>query len=128
MESSASARATRPAPSGPPEDKIRHLPEGARAALRGFQASGRVGDLDPLIVAILEFYAPRSPARPLAELPGTTRLMEDLGFDSLAITEIVFLTEDVFEIRITNDEILAVRTIGDLRSFIHTKVAARAAA
>jgi len=128
MEPSASTSATSPVPSGLPEDKIRHLPEAAQAAFRSFRASGRVGDLDPLIFAILEFYAPRKPAEPLAGHPGSTLLMEGLGFDSLAITEIVFFTEELFEITIANEEIIAVRSLDDLRSFIHTKVAARAAA
>jgi acyl carrier protein len=120
------------APSAPPpvrpEDKIRHLPEGAKAALRAYQTSGDVAALDPLIFAILENFAPRKPARPLAEHPGSTLLMDDLGFDSLAITEIVFFTEDLFEISIANEEILRVRSLDDLRTFIRAKVATRAAA
>jgi acyl carrier protein len=59
----------------------------------------------------------------LSELPLTSRLIEDLGFDSLAITEVVFFTEDLFGITISNEEIIQVRTLEDLRSFIHRKVA-----
>ena len=120
---------SQPAPSAlpvSPAEKIRQLSEPAQAAYRAFAASGNVADLDPLIFGVLEYYAPRRPEIPLADQPGSTRLMDDLGFDSLAITEIVFFIEDLFEIRITNVEILAVRTIDDLRAFVRTKLAASA--
>jgi acyl carrier protein len=64
---------------------------------------------------------------PLAQQPGGTRLIEDLGFDSLAITEVVFFAEDLFGINITNEEIMQVRTLDDLRGFICRKVGAGAA-
>ena len=70
-------------------------------------------------------FIPREPARPLAEMPGDSQLIDDLGFDSLAITEVVFFAEDLFRISITNDEIVQVRTLDDLRGFIRRKVASR---
>lgn len=121
-----------PSPSAPgpftdPEESIRHLPEPARAAYREFRATGRVETLDPLILAILADFLPRKASRDLRDLPGDTKLMEDLGFDSLAITEVVFFTEELFGISIANEEILQVRTLDDLRGFIQRKVAARPA-
>ena len=110
-------------PSTDQEDRIKHLPAGARAAFQRFQADRDPAALDPVILAILADFIPRNPATPLAELPAETRLIDDLGFDSLAITEVVFFTEDLFGINITNEEIIQVRTLGDLRGFIRTKVA-----
>jgi acyl carrier protein len=109
------------------EDRIKHLPEVARVAYREFQRNGNPSTLDPVIYAILEDFIPQSPAGPLPELPGTTQLIGDLGFDSLAITEVVFFTEDLFGITITNEEIMQVRSLDDLRNFIHRKVASRVA-
>lgn len=114
-------------PSTDQEDRLKHLPAEARAAFQRFQAGGDPAALDPVILAILADFIPRTPATPLAELPGDTRLIDDLGFDSLAITEVVFFTEDLFGISITNEEIIQVRSLGDLRGFIRTKVANRPA-
>ena len=109
------------------EDRIKHLPAEARAAFHRFQTDGDPAGLDPVIFAILGDFIPRRSAVPLAEMPGSTRLIEDLGFDSMAITEVVFFNEDLFGIRITNEEINQVRTLDDLRGFVRRKVAARAA-
>jgi len=119
-----SVPSAKPAPDSK-ADAIRHLPPAAQDAFRQFEAGGDSAALDPVVLSILDDFIPRQPPRPLAELPGSTRLMEDLGFDSLAITEVVFFTEDLLGIRIANEEILGVRTLDDLRGFVRRKVAAR---
>jgi len=123
MKSSATATTVPTAAPNYQDVSIRHLPAAARAAFDRFQAGGDPAALDPVLFAILEDFIPRTPARPLAELPGGTRLIDDMGFDSLAITEVVFFTEDLFGISITNEEIVQVHTLDDLRGFIHGKVA-----
>ena len=109
------------------EEAFRTLPPEAQAAFQQFMASGEVTNLDQVILAILGDFIPRPPARPLGELPGDTRLMDDLGFDSLAIAEVVFFTEDLLGIRIANEEIIQVRTLDDLRRFVRTKAQNRPA-
>lgn len=106
-------------------DRLRHLPEAAQAGFRAFSASGDVAALDPLIFAILEQYAPRKSAAPVATRPGSTLLMEDLGFDSLSIMEMVFFIEELLDVTIANEELVPIRTLADLRGFVRTKVAAR---
>lgn len=116
-----------PSPSAPPPvSSIPQLPPAIRAAYRQYEASGDVAALDAVVLAILTDFIPREPARPLADLPGDSQLIDDLGFDSLAITEVVFFAEDLFRISITNEEIVQVRTLDDLRGFIRRKVAGRA--
>ncbi len=106
-----------------PTDKLRHLPPAAQAAFARYRVSRLPADLDVVIFAILEDFIPNSPGAPLATLPGTTTLTTDLGFDSLAITELIFFTEDLFGISISNEEMQHARTLDELRQFIHRKVA-----
>ena len=125
MKTTALPAPARPSAATYRDENIRHLPPAARAAFEQFQAGGDPALLGPVTLAVLEDFIPRTPARPLAEMPGGTRLIDDLGFDSLAITEVVFFTEELFGINISNAEIIKVRTLDDLRGFIHHKVRAR---
>lgn len=126
MEPFPPAGAVKPA-SADQEEAFRTLPPEAQAAFQQYMASGDVTTLDQVILAILGDFIPRPPARPLSELPGDTRLMDDLGFDSLAIAEVVFFTEDLLAIRIANEEIIQVRTLDDLRRFVRRKAQTRVA-
>ena len=123
MGSAAPFSAAKSTPTTEQEDRLKHLPAEARAAFQRFQATRSPAELDTVIFAILADFIPSAPATPLAQLPGATRLIDDLGFDSLAITELVFFTEELFNITISNQEIIQVHTLDDLRGFIGRKVA-----
>lgn len=127
MKTSAPTVSAPPAVSKHQAESIRRLPGPAREAFERFQAGGDPAGLDPVLFAILGDFVPLTFARPLSDLPGSARLIDDLGFDSLAITELVFFTEDLFGITITNEEIIQVRTLDDLRGFIRGKVGVHAA-
>jgi Phosphopantetheine attachment site len=122
MKPSAPPVPAKTLPASEQEDRIKHLPAEAREAFQRFQATGDPVALDAVVLAILNDYIPVSPAVPLAQQPGGVRLIEDLAFDSLAITEVVFFAEDLFGITISNDEIMQVRTLDDLRGFLRRKV------
>jgi acyl carrier protein len=127
MKSPTTSGAAPAAAARHPNESLRHLPAAARTAYDRFQAGGDPAMLDVVLFAILDDFVPGTPAGPVAALAGSTRLVDDLGFDSLAITEVVFFAEDLFGITISNDEIVQVRTLDDLRGFIRRKVAVRSA-
>lgn len=56
-------------------------------------------------------------------LPGAS-LAKDLGLDSLAGMELATALEDRFLMRITDEELAALRTYGDLERLVLRKVAA----
>jgi acyl carrier protein len=57
-------------------------------------------------------------------LTDDTSLADDLGLDSLAGIELATALEDRFSLRITDDELAALRTYGDLERLVLRKVAA----
>lgn len=60
-----------------------------------------------------------------ADLKDETRLVEDLGGDSLDQVEVVMAIEDEFEIEIPNDEDEAMRTVGDIITWLTKNTSAQ---
>ena len=106
------------------QDPLAKFPEKIRADYSRYQAGGDHAALDSVVLAVVRDHVPKKTH--LADeqsLPESARLVEDLGFDSLAITETVFFLEDLFKVRITNPEIMSVHTVGELRAFVRRKLA-----
>ena len=103
---------------------LRHFPQEVRDAYARLRDTGDPPAADVLVLAIVVDHMPHKNL-PLAD---SQELLADLGFDSVAISEMVFFLEDLLQVSITNAEILRVRTIGDLRTFVRAKLAAQAAA
>jgi acyl carrier protein len=99
------------------------FPERIRADYARFQADGDREALDAVVLAVVRDHVPKKTHLPEEQpLTESARLVDDLGFDSLAITETVFFLEDLFKVRITNPEIMSVHTVGELRAFVRRKL------
>ncbi len=104
------------------------FPTDVRDAHARFLADGDVAALDTVVLAVVLDHQPKSASTaglaPAATPSDSARLIADLGFDSLALAEIVFFLEDLYGVTITNEELLRITTIGELRTFVRIKVAA----
>jgi acyl carrier protein len=105
------------------ETLLRHFPDEVRSAYVRLRETGDPIAADTLVLAIVEDHMPD----PTAELADTASLIADLGFDSVAIAEMVFFIEDLLQVNVSNEEILRVKTVGELRAFVRTKLGASVA-
>lgn len=104
-------------------DPLGKFPEAVRAAYMRYRETGDKEAVDLVVLAVVRDYVPKTILLPAENpLPDHARLIADLGFDSLAISETVFFLEDLFKVRITNAEIMEVRTVGELRAFVRRKL------
>jgi len=115
-------------PSPSSRDPLAKFPADVRDAHARFIASGDVAALDSVVLAVVLDHQPKGaqttvPSQATAP-DDSARLIADLGFDSLALAEIVFFFEDLYGVTITNEELLRITTIGELRAFVRAKVAA----
>jgi acyl carrier protein len=96
-------------------------PETVEAAVRYRQ------DRDPkaipaIVYGILDRYQPATAPVRLADANDDTRLIEDLGLDSLTLLEIVLSIEEVLQVRIENEDLKEIRTQGQLNKFLQDKI------
>lgn len=122
----------RTAPSSPSDSNdaantlAHHFSADVREAYARFVANRDPADADIVVVAVVLDHMPDKKRRPTGAIPDGCGLIADLGFDSIAITEMVFFLEDLFHVRISNEEILRVQSVGDLRAFVRQKLASAA--
>ena len=89
-------------------------PAAVKDAYLEFSRTHEAALLRPVVLGILEFHLARPPAQPVGLLPGSTRLVEDLGCDSLTMVDTLFLAESLFSIRLGDDELAKVTTLDEL--------------
>jgi acyl carrier protein len=111
------------------EKDIADLKEGLRrcsaetvdAALR-FREHGDVAAIPTVVFGLIERYQPSTATMRLKDANENTRLIEDLGLDSLTLLELVLAIEEVLNLQINNDELKEIRTLGRLNQFLKDKI------
>lgn len=108
-----------------PREKLARLPAAALSGYDEFMSTGSEQALGALVVEVLKYcLAKNLDQKADVRWVEDARLVEDLGFDSLATIETVFFFEDLFHISVSNEEIAKVKTLGDLRQFVRGKLEA----
>ena len=110
------------------EAELAELNEGLRrcspatfdAALR-FRERGDLPAIPIIVYGILERYQPATAPVKIAAAADSSRLIEDLGLDSLTLLEIVLTIEEVLKIHIENEELREIRTVGQINQFLQAK-------
>lgn len=99
------------------------FPPAVVEAYLAFADTGDFARLDELVLGVLQFYLAKPPAEPLATLPGTTRLIEDLGVDSLTMIDVMFISEGLLGIKLADEELARLPTLEALREHFRRRMA-----
>jgi acyl carrier protein len=105
------------------EELLGFSPACIDAAIR-FRASGRFEDFCAMLPGMIAFHLPPGAAAAPAVLTDALRLKEDLGLDSLAVTEMAFKLEDLFGISIKTRDVFGLESVGDLKAFFKRRLEA----
>jgi acyl carrier protein len=105
------------------DDSLRGLPPMTVKAVQRLRHLPSRDALNHAVRLVLEFYLPSAERRSLSDAPGTTRLREDLGVDSLTLAEAVFKWDDLFGTSIETREAAGLKTLEELEVFLAEKMA-----
>lgn len=113
-----------------PTDRLRRLlrgfPDITLLACERFQTAGNPADFELAVCGVIQQFLDKPPATDVAAMPGSTRLVEDLGLDSLTMVEMVFLFEDVFTTSVPHERLVKVTTLDELKTLLRSCLPARA--
>lgn len=104
-------------------DALKRCSPSTREAACAYRRTGSLDYLPAIVHGLIEHYVERGARAKLNRSDDAVRLVEDLAIDSLTMLEIVFLAEDVLQISIDNEELRPFRTVGDVKTFIASKLA-----
>jgi acyl carrier protein len=113
-----------PNPTPVPPASLARLPAAVLDAYQRYRTDGDAAAVQEVVVAAVIDYRPGAKGDTQA-VTDQTRLLQDLGYDSVAVAELVFFLEDLFDLTIATDDLMAVSTIGDLRACVVRKLSGK---
>ena len=75
-----------------------------------------------IVLGIVERFLDPEAVGKLRSGDDSIQFMEDLGMDSLTMIEAIMMVEESLGVSVNNDELMNLRSIGDLKSFIEEKL------
>jgi acyl carrier protein len=103
-------------------EELAGFPQATIDAVLRFREVGGVGALGDVILLVIEDYLPREKQQPLAGLPESTRLSDELGADSLLLAEVAFKLEELFGVPVELQSGTPPATLGDLLAFLRERL------
>ena len=104
------------------EELLVGFPPRVATAYLKYTEQGDLDCLDVAVLGVLHFYLAKKTDGPLDALPGTTRLADDLGCDSLTMMDTIFTVESLLEIKIDDTALAGLATLDQLRAYIRHQV------
>jgi acyl carrier protein len=104
------------------QENLAGFPPSVVDAYLAFTEGGDFNRLDEVVLGVLEFYLAKKPGVRLTTMPGTTRLVQDLGCDSLTMADMIFLAEGLFGTKLIDEELARIVTLDDLRAHFRRQI------
>lgn len=105
------------------KETLLHCPEGTLEALVDFRASGSVESLTTFVKGAMIRHLDPDQAASLETATPQSRFIDDLGIDSLTMTEIVIMIEECLDIAIPNEDLMELETLGGLHEYLTARAA-----
>jgi acyl carrier protein len=109
------------------QENLTGFPKPVVEAYLAFADTADVMRLDEVVLGVLQFYLAKPPPAPLASMPGNTKLIADLGCDSLTMIDVMFLAESLLDIKLADDELTKVESLDELRAHFRRRMSADSA-
>lgn len=107
-----------------PNSALARFPAEVLEAYQRYRTKADPVAVQEVVIAAVVDYCPAR-GGPLPPVTDETRLVEDLAYDSVSVAELVFFLEDLFDLTISNDDLLKVRSIGELRACVIRNLATK---
>lgn len=97
-------------------------PETLEAAIR-FRKSADKTAVPVIVLGIVERFMDPELRPKLSNGGDDMKFSEDLGIDSLTMVEMVMMIEDTLKLPVDNNDLRDLRTVGDVKKFLQSKLA-----
>lgn len=101
------------------QELLKRCPEGTLEALLSYRDTHSPAALNTFLIGCIKRHADDEYHEVLDSGGKEVSFIDDLGIDSMTMMEIVMMVETCLNIQIDNQDLMSVRTLGDLDTFIH---------
>lgn len=105
------------------KETLKHCPEGTLEALLDFRATANAGSLMKFVKGAMIRHLDLEQAAALEAATPESKLIDEVGIDSLTLTEIVIMIEECLELSIPNEDLMKLETLGALNAYLEEKAA-----
>jgi len=104
------------------KETLKRCPRGTLEALLRYRESRDLGDLNQFLLGCIKRHTDKEYHGLLDGGDSDISFVGDLGIDSMTMMEIVMMVEECLGVHIENQDLMSVRTLGDLNGFLHKSV------
>ena len=100
------------------ENELDRAPKGTREALYAFKESGDISQLEIFAKGVIARNIDDAFIENFSKVDDSTRIVDDLGIDSLTMLEIAMTLEDALGIELIDDDLSGIETYGNMRDYL----------